>query len=78
MTRSPNSMSSKICMSMRIDRHYKGVDRPSAENRTIDWQKKESARAGMRKLVKQLLKRHKYPLEGMDDAVHTMLGQCEI
>lgn len=26
------------------------------KNRTIDWQKKESARAGMRRLVKRLLK----------------------
>ena len=47
-------------------------------NRTIDWQKKESARAGMRKLVKRLLKRHKYPPEGMDDAVQTVIGQCEM
>ena len=30
------------------------------KNRTIDWQKKESARAGMRRLVKRLLKKHKY------------------
>ena len=48
------------------------------KNRTIDWQKKESARAGMRKLVKRLLKRHKYPPEGMDDAVQTVIGQCEM
>lgn len=48
------------------------------KNRTIDWQKKESARAGMRKLVKRLLRRHKYPPEGMDDAVQTVIGQCEM
>jgi len=48
------------------------------KNRTIDWQKKESARAGMRKLVKRLLKRHKYPPEGMEDAVQTVIGQCEM
>jgi len=48
------------------------------KNRTIDWQKKDSARAGMRKLVKRLLKRHKYPPEGMDDAVQTVIGQCEM
>jgi len=35
------------------------------KNRTIDWQKKESARAGMRRMVKKLLKRYKYPPEGM-------------
>ena len=48
------------------------------KNRTIDWQKKETARAGMRKLVKRLLKRHKYPPEGMDDAVQTVTSQCEM
>lgn len=48
------------------------------KNRTIDWQKKESARAGMRRLVKRLLKKHKYPPEGMDDAVQTVMGQCEM
>ncbi len=48
------------------------------KNRTIDWQKKESARAGMRRLVKRLLRRHKYPPEGVDDAVQTVIGQCEM
>lgn len=47
-------------------------------NRTIDWQKKESARAAMRTMVKRLLKRHKYPPEGMDDAVSTVISQCEM
>lgn len=48
------------------------------KNCTIDWQKKESARAGMRRLVKRLLKKHKYPPEGMDDAVQTVMSQCEM
>ena len=48
------------------------------KNRTIDWQKKESARAGMRRLVKRLLKKHKYPPEGMADAVQTVMSQCEM
>ena len=47
------------------------------KNRTIDWQKKESARAGMRRLVKRLLKKHKYPPEGTNDAVQTVISQCE-
>ena len=47
-------------------------------NRTIDWQKKESARAGMRKMVKRLLRRYKYPPEGMEDAVKTVMSQCEM
>lgn len=48
------------------------------KNRTIDWQKKESARANMRILVKRLLKRHKYPPEGMNDAIRTVMNQCEM
>ena len=48
------------------------------QNRTIDWQKKESARAGMRRLVKRLLKKHEYPPEGMEDAVQTVMSQCEM
>lgn len=48
------------------------------KNKTIDWQKKETARAGMRRLVKRLLKQHKYPPEGMEDAVNTVLAQCEM
>ncbi len=48
------------------------------KNRTIDWQKREPARAKMRMMVKKLLKRHKYPPEGMDDAVHTVITQCEL
>ena len=48
------------------------------KNQTIDWQKKESARARMRILIKRLLKKHKYPPEGMDDAVQTVMTQCEL
>lgn len=48
------------------------------KNRTIDWQKKESARAGMRRLVKRLLRRYKYPPDGMDDAIKTVMSQCEM
>ena len=47
-------------------------------NRTIDWQKKESARAGMRRMVKKLLKKYKYPPDGMEDAIATVIGQCEM
>lgn len=48
------------------------------KNRTIDWQKRDSARAKMRMLIKKLLKKHKYPPEGMDDAVQTVMTQCEL
>ena len=48
------------------------------KNRTIDWQKRDSARAKMRMMIKRLLKKHKYPPEGMDDAVATVMLQCEL
>lgn len=48
------------------------------KNRTIDWQKRDSARAKMRMMIKKLLKDHKYPPEGMDDAVQTVMTQCEL
>ena len=48
------------------------------KNRTIDWQKKESARAGMRRMVKRLLKKYRYPPEGVEDAIATVIGQCEM
>lgn len=48
------------------------------QNRTIDWQKKDSARAKMRMMIKKLLKKHKYPPEGLEDAVQTVMAQCEM
>lgn len=48
------------------------------KNKTIDWQKKDSARARMRMLIKKLLKSHRYPPEGMEDAVQTVMTQCEL
>lgn len=48
------------------------------KNRTIDWQKKETARAQMRKMVKRLLKKYKYPPEDYDTAIDTVIQQCEL
>ena len=47
------------------------------QNRTIDWQKKEGARAGMRRLVKRLLKKYKYPPKESENAMEIVLEQCE-
>ncbi len=47
-------------------------------NRIIDWQKRDSARARMRMMIKKLLKKHKYPPDGMDDAVQTVMLQREL
>lgn len=46
--------------------------------RTVDWQKKESARAAMRLAIKKLLRFHKYPPEGMDYAMDVVMEQCEL
>ena len=48
------------------------------KNRTIDWQKRDSARAKMRMMIRKLLKDHKYPPEGMENAVSTVMSQCEL
>lgn len=48
------------------------------KNRSIDWQKKETARAGMRKMVKRLLKKYDYPPAGVEDAINTVISQCEM
>lgn len=48
------------------------------KNRTVDWQKKESARAKMRMMIKKLLKKYKYPPEGAEDALKTVMTQCEL
>ena len=46
------------------------------KNRTIDWNRKESARAKMRVLVKRLLKKYKYPPEGQEQALQVVMEQC--
>ncbi len=47
-------------------------------NNTVDWTKKESARAKMRMLIKRLLKKYKYPPEEEQDAINTVMQQCEL
>ncbi|MCI9494461.1 MAG: type I restriction endonuclease subunit R [Adlercreutzia mucosicola] len=47
-------------------------------NATIDWQRKDNARAGMRRAIKRLLRKYKYPPEGADEAMETVMAQCEL
>jgi hypothetical protein len=47
------------------------------KNRTIDWNRKESSRAKMRVMVKRLLKKYKYPPEGQEQALRTVMEQCD-
>ena len=46
------------------------------KNRTIDWNRKESARARMRVMVKRLLKKYKYPPKHAEKALETVMRQC--
>lgn len=48
------------------------------KNRTIDWNKKETARAKMRVMVKHLLKKYHYPPEEQQNALDTVIKQCEL
>lgn len=48
------------------------------KNRTIDWQQKETARASMRKMVKRLLKKYRYPPDEYENAIDTVISQCEM
>lgn len=47
------------------------------KNRTIDWNRREAERANMRRLVKRLLRKYKYPPEEAEDAMNIVLKQCE-
>lgn len=48
------------------------------KNRTIDWDKKESARAAMRVMVKRLLRKYKYPPEKAQGAIDIVIKQAEL
>ena len=48
------------------------------KNKTIDWQNKEFARAKMMMMIKRLLKKYNYPPEGEEDAIQTVMTQCEL
>ena len=48
------------------------------QNATVDWHKREGARARMRVLVKRILKRFGYPPDLSDAAVQTVLAQAEV
>ena len=48
------------------------------KNRTVDWEKKESARAFMRREIKRLLRKYHYPPTKADEAVQTVVLQAEL
>ena len=48
------------------------------KSRTVDWDKKESARAYMRTQVKHLLRKYKYPPEKARNAIDVVIKQAEL
>ncbi len=44
---------------------------------TVDWQFRESVRAKMRILIRQLLRKYKYPPEGCEEAIGLVLAQAQ-
>lgn len=46
-------------------------------NITVDWSRRDSARARMRVLIKRILRRHGYPPDLQDAAIQTVLQQAE-
>jgi type I restriction enzyme R subunit len=47
------------------------------ENLTVDWSERESVRAGLRLMVKRILKKYKYPPDQEKAAVNLVLEQVE-
>ena len=48
------------------------------ENVTIDWTLRENVRANLRRLVKRILRKHRYPPDKADSATLTVLKQAEV
>ena len=46
-------------------------------NETVDWDKKESSRATMRREVKRLLRKYNYPAIYADDIARIVVRQAE-
>ena len=47
------------------------------ENISVDWQKRENARAKIRVLVKRILKKYGYPPNLENEAIRTVIEQAE-
>lgn len=48
------------------------------KNKTVDWQRRQSARAAMRMTIKKLLRKYNYPPEEEKGAINTVIAQCEL
>lgn len=45
---------------------------------SVDRQSRATVRASMRLMIRQLLKKYKYPPEGQEDAIGLVLKQAEV
>ena len=48
------------------------------KNVTIDWAMRENVRAQLRVLVRRILRKHGYPPDKQEKAMHTVLEQAEV
>jgi len=48
------------------------------QNVSVDWSVRESVRARLRLIVKNLLRKYKYPPDDQDEAVELVLSQAEM
>ena len=48
------------------------------KNVTVDWSVRESVRARLRLLVKNLLRKYKYPPDQQEEATELVLSQAEV
>ena len=64
------------------DEALRGIARELVEtvrrNVTIDWTMRENVRAQLRVLVRRILRRHGYPPDKQEKAMHTVLEQAEV
>ena len=54
------------------------VAKKLSENATVDWAVRESVRARLRIIIRNLLKRYKYPPDEQKGAVEIVLRQAEV
>ena len=71
------SADNSTCVNRTLQWRWLGTQKFSNAS-VIDLQKKETARASMREMVKHLLKKYKYPPEDYDTAISTVISQCEM
>lgn len=81
MPSSARTIALRVCCQAYSDDEFVALTKELTDvlhkNRTIDWNRKESARAKMRILIKRLLKKYEYPPEGAEKALETVMKQCD-